>query len=85
MPRLKNISGDDRNIGRVDGPVVNAGDACVIDGDLLDDTGDAYVIGTRNADELFDPDTKERTGFTGDARAWPKSTWELMPEPKKGA
>lgn len=80
MPRLKNISGTDRHVGRADGPVVKSGDVLAVEGDLLADLDDAYVTGTKGDDEVFDPDTEERAGFTGEARAWPKETWELLQE-----
>lgn len=81
MVRFKNISKEDRRVGRADGPLVEAGKVTAVDGDLLADLDDAYVTGGPE-DVLLDPHTEERIGFTGDARAWPKSTWELLKEPK---
>lgn len=66
MARFKNISGSARHVGRVDGPLVEAGDVTSTDGDLVEEADDAYIVG--DGDQ---------------ARAWPKSTWELIPETKK--
>lgn len=79
MARFKNISGDDRRVGRPDGPLVAAGDIVTIDADVLAELDDAWVTGGPD-DVVLDEETKERIGFTGDARAWPKETWELIRE-----
>ncbi|MFI7643741.1 hypothetical protein [Nonomuraea sp. NPDC049400] len=65
MARFKNVSGEARHLGRVDGPVVAAGDVAQVDGDVTKVTDDAYILGAGD-----------------EARAWPKSTWELLDEPK---
>ncbi|MEV7907701.1 hypothetical protein [Streptomyces anulatus] len=65
MARFKNISPDDRHVGRSDGPVVGAGDVTVVDGDVVEELEDAYIVGEG-----------------GDARAWPKETWELLKDAK---
>lgn len=65
MARFKNISGEDRRVGRADGPLVEAGTVTSVDGAVTAQTDDAYIVGEGD-----------------DARAWPKSTWELLPEPK---
>ncbi|MER7063959.1 hypothetical protein [Streptomyces albidoflavus] len=59
------MSGEDRRVGRADGPLVGADDVTVVDGEVTGQTDDAYIVG--EGDE---------------ARAWPKATWELVPEPK---
>jgi hypothetical protein len=82
MPRFRNRSGVDLRLGRADGPEVKAGDVLQVDGEVLADVGDAIVIGTPKVDEELHPDTGERLGFTGNARAWPKATWDLIPESK---
>ncbi|WP_433382803.1 hypothetical protein [Streptosporangium sp. CA-115845] len=41
---LKNISGDTRSLGRPDGLPVKAGDVVAVDGELVEELGDAYVI-----------------------------------------
>ena len=79
MARFKNISGDDRRVGRTDGPLVAAGDVITVDGDVLAELDDAWVTGGPD-DVVRDEQTKERIGFTGGARAWPKDTWELVRE-----
>lgn len=66
MARFKNVSGDDRHVGRPDGPVVKAGDVVNVDGEVSEELDDAYIVGDGD-----------------DARSWPKSTWELIPEAKK--
>ncbi|MCT9932450.1 hypothetical protein N5079_19805 [Planotetraspora sp. A-T 1434] len=45
MARFKNISGDDRHVGRADGPVVRAGDVTSIDGGVVEELDDAYIVG----------------------------------------
>lgn len=45
MARFKNISGDDRHVGRPDGPVVKAGDVIAVDGDVVEALADAYIVG----------------------------------------
>lgn len=45
MARFKNISGDDRRVGRADGPLVEAGKVTSVDGDVTEQTDDAYVVG----------------------------------------
>jgi hypothetical protein len=67
VARFKNISGSDLRVGRADGPTVKAGDVFAVDGEVLEQIDDAYIVGTRE-DE-------------GGVRAWPKQTWELLPEP----
>ncbi|MGW0805949.1 hypothetical protein [Nonomuraea sp. NPDC002799] len=64
MARFKNISGEDRRVGRADGRLVEAGSVTAA-GDMAEETDDAYIVG--EGDE---------------ARSWPKSTWELVPEAK---
>ncbi|MFI6296706.1 hypothetical protein ACIBEJ_34310 [Nonomuraea sp. NPDC050790] len=81
MVRIKNISGEHRRVGRADGPLVEAGKVTQAPGYVLEELGDAYVIGGPD-DVLRDPDTNEPIGYTGQARAWPKDTWELVPEAK---
>ncbi|MEZ0072272.1 hypothetical protein [Planotetraspora sp. GP83] len=81
MARLKHISGDDLYLGRTDGPMVAAGDVLRVDGDLIAELADAYVIGTAD-DVLVDPETGQ-PGFGGGARAWPKATWELIADAKQ--
>lgn len=81
MARFKNVSGEDRHVGRAEGPVVEAGTVLTVDGDVLAELDDAYVTGGPE-DVVTDPETKEVVGFTGDARAWPKSQWELIRDPK---
>lgn len=44
--RFRNISGLDLNLGRMDGPVVKAGDVAQVDGKLAEETDDAYIVGT---------------------------------------
>lgn len=80
MARFKNVSGEDRRVGRAEGPLVEADKVTVAHGELLAELDDAYVTGNAG-DMVIDPDTQERS-FTGTARAWPKETWELLPEPK---
>ncbi|UBU10034.1 hypothetical protein [Nonomuraea gerenzanensis] len=65
MARFRNISGEDRHVGRVDGPVVAAGEVVPVDEDVTGQSDDAYIVGSGD-----------------EARAWPKSTWELLEEPK---
>jgi hypothetical protein len=66
VARFRNVSGDDRNVGRPEGPVVKAGDVATVNGDVTEELEDAYIVGVGD-----------------DARAWPKSTWELIPETRK--
>lgn len=63
MARFKNVSGEDRRVGQVDGRLVEAGTVTAVSGDVTEETSDAYIVG--DGDE---------------ARAWPKETWELVPE-----
>jgi hypothetical protein len=65
VARFKNISGADLRVGRAEGRLVEAGDVTAVDGDVAEETDDAYILG--EGDE---------------ARAWPKATWELIPETK---
>ncbi|YCK35177.1 hypothetical protein ACNF49_14140 [Actinomadura sp. ATCC 39365] len=66
MARFKNISGEDRRVGRADGPLVEAGKVTVVDGvEVTEETDDAYIVG--EGDE---------------ARAWPKATWEHLQDTK---
>ncbi len=65
MARLKNISGEDRRVGRADGPLVKAGEVTEVDGDVVAEEDDAWIVGEGD-----------------DARAWPKSTWDLLDKPK---
>lgn len=65
MARFKNISGEDRRVGRADGRLVETGSVTAAVGDVTEETGDAYIVGSGD-----------------EARAWPKATWELVPEPK---
>lgn len=65
MARFKNVSGEDRRVGRADGPLVEAGTVTATADEVTGQTDDAYIVG--EGDE---------------ARAWPKATWELLPEPK---
>lgn len=65
MARFKNVSGEDRRVGRADGPLVEAGTVTAVAGEVTQELEDAYIVG--EGDE---------------ARAWPKATWELLPEPK---
>lgn len=65
MARFKNVSGEDRRVGRADGPLVEADSVTQVDGDVTEELDDAYIVG--EGDE---------------ARAWPKSTWRLLDEPK---
>jgi len=67
VPRLKNISGDDLHLGRADGPPVKAGAVHAVDGEVLEEIDDAYIVGT--------------PGDEGGTRSWAKATWELLPEP----
>lgn len=81
MARFKNKSGEDRRVGRADGPLVAAGDVTTVEGEVLAELDDAWVTGSPE-DVVIDPETKEPTGgFTGDARAWPKETWDLLDKP----
>lgn len=45
MARFKNISGEDRRVGRVDGPLVEAGTVTSVDGEVTGQTDDAYIVG----------------------------------------
>lgn len=45
MARFRNISAEDRHVGRSDGPVTKAGDVVVADGDVVAEIGDAYIVG----------------------------------------
>lgn len=63
--RFKNISDVDVHVGRLDGPTVEAGKVTAVDGEVTEQTDDAYIVGEGD-----------------DARAWPKATWELLPEAK---
>lgn len=65
MARFKNVSGEDRRVGRAEGSLVEAGKVTAVDDEVTKELEDAYIVG--EGDE---------------ARAWPKDTWELMPEPK---
>lgn len=82
MPRFKNISKEDRRVGRADGPLVEADKVTIADGEVIGILDDAWVTGDPDTDVERDPETKQVVGFTGDARAWPKATWELLDEPK---
>jgi len=63
VARFRNISGDDRHVGRADGPTTTADAVVVVEGDVVEEIDDAYIVGEG-----------------GDARAWPKATWELVKE-----
>jgi hypothetical protein len=68
VPRFKNTSGEDRRIGRADGPMVEAGKVTEVDGEVVggfEETEDAWIVGEGD-----------------DARAWPKATWDLLDKPK---
>lgn len=45
MARFKNISGEDRRVGRVEGPLVEAGMVTSVDADVTDQADDAYIVG----------------------------------------
>lgn len=45
MARFKNISGEDRRVGRAEGPLVEAGTVTSVDADVTDHTDDAYIVG----------------------------------------
>lgn len=45
MARFKNISGEDRRVGRAEGPLVEAGTVTVVDGEVVSQTDDAYIVG----------------------------------------
>lgn len=41
---FKNVSGDDRNLGRPEGLPVKAGDVVAFDGTVVDELDDAYIV-----------------------------------------
>jgi hypothetical protein len=45
VPRFKNISGEDRRVGRADGPLVKHGDVTEVDGDVVEELDDAWIVG----------------------------------------
>ncbi|WP_084963754.1 hypothetical protein [Thermoactinospora rubra] len=46
MARFKNVSGEDRRVGRVDGPLVKADEVATVDGEVTEELEDAYVVGS---------------------------------------
>ncbi|MEV4173981.1 hypothetical protein [Nonomuraea sp. NPDC049709] len=45
MARFKNISGTDVHVGRTDGRVVEAGKVIAVDGEVTEQTDEAYIVG----------------------------------------
>jgi hypothetical protein len=45
VARFKNISGEDRRVGRADGPLVQAGEVATIDEDVAEELSDAWIVG----------------------------------------
>lgn len=45
MAKFRNISGVDRNLGRINGLPVKAGDVAVTPGEVTEELPDAYIVG----------------------------------------
>lgn len=45
MAKFRNISGVDRNLGSIEGPVVKAGDVAVVPGEVTAELDDAWIVG----------------------------------------
>ena len=57
MAKFRNISGDDRNLGRIDGLPVKAGDVAVVPGEVTEELPDAYIVGTGEAARAWPKET----------------------------
>lgn len=59
MARFKNVSGEDRRVGRADGPLVEAGKVTAADGDVTEQTDDAYIVGEGDEARAWPKETWE--------------------------
>jgi hypothetical protein len=79
--KFRNATDDTRNVGS-DGPVVKKDEILEVDGEVVQETDDAYIVelaGTKTVTGFEDPDeagyAKPKT--EPQRVAYPKSTWHL--------
>lgn len=46
MPRFKNKTGDELHMQHAEGPTVGPGEVVQVDGDVVEEIDDAYIVGT---------------------------------------
>jgi hypothetical protein len=78
VAKFRNITDDDLHVGSTEGRVIDPDGLTETPGVVLEEIGDAWIVGRRLGDDHGNPIGDP------DARAWPKSTWDLVDPGSEG-